>query len=405
MPKYSYKARNEAGEFVRGVVEAVNTETAIDGLRKCGQTPVEVRESLFSKEVNFSSFSAREIGSKDMMLFYFLVSSMLSAGISILTSLNTFMNQVENGRFKEIIRHMIEDIRAGTSFSGALARHPHVFSTLFINMVKAGEASGKLEIILGNFAKLYESQIELRQKIKGILIYPTLLFVMGISIILFMVSFFIPQFVEIFKSLDVVLPLSTRILYNVGLLIRGFWYVGIIVVFVIWRLVKKYIDTDSGRLNFDRFKLELPVVGALLRKVAIARFARTLGTLLESDVPILKSMDLTKDVLENKVLEAAILGVHDAVEQGKSITIPLKASKEFPVDVIQLISAGEESGTLPIMLHKIADFYNMMVSQTSKNLTTLIEPIFLFFMGGMVGFIMLSALLPLFSIASHIGSN
>lgn len=402
MPKYSYKARNEAGELVKGVIEAVNTEAAIDSLRKNGQTPVEVREPLFFQGVNFLSFPAREIRPNDMMLFYFLVSSMLCVSISILTSLNTFMNQVENERFKEIIRRMIEDIRAGTSFSEALARHPHVFSTLFINMVKAGEASGKLEIILGNFAKLYESQIELRQKIKGILIYPTLLFVMGISIILFMVSFFIPQFVEIFKSLNVVLPFSTRILYGAGLLIRNFWYVGVILVFVIWRLVKNYIDTDSGRLNFDRFKLKLPVVGALLRKVAITRFARTLGTLLESDVPILKAMDLTKDVLENKVLEAAILGVHDAVEQGKSITIPLKASKEFPVDVIQLISAGEESGTLPIMLHKIADFYDMIISQATKNLTTLIEPFFLFFMGGMVGFIMLSALLPLFSIASHI---
>jgi len=267
---------------------------------------------------------------------------------------------------------------------------------LFVSMVKAGEASGKLDIILTRLAAFTEQQADIRQKVQSALFYPIILLFAGIIVTLFIVTFIVPQFAEIFVKVGVPLPLPTLILYHIGISIKQFWYVLPLTVLGFWMLVRSYLNTEFGRLRFDRLKLEFPVIGSLYRKIAISRFARTLGMLVTAGVPILQSLDIVKGVVANEVLARVIGHVRGAVERGEKIFESLKISREFPLDTIQMISVGEETGDLDEMLGKIADFYDLAVGYSIKKLISLIEPLFLCVLGGLVGLIMASMLLPIF---------
>ena len=294
------------------------------------------------------------------------------------------------------IKDVANRIEAGSTLSEALEFYPSIFPKLFINMAKAGEASGNLESVLMRYADFFENQEDIKQKVNGALFYPVILLCFGCTVMLFIVTFVIPKFAELYLRSGVRLPIPTLIVYKLGIVIKHYWYILIASAALILLAVRYYFKTEKGILLFDTIVLRIPVVGTLYRKVAISRFARTLSTLLGSGVPILQSLDITKEVLGNEVLARVMANAHAYVEKGEKLSEPLRVSGEFPPDVVQMIAVGEESGSLDAMLNKIADFYDMTIDYAIKKLTTIIEPVFLLIMGGMVGLIMASMLLPIF---------
>jgi len=377
-------------------MDAAGKDEVTEKLHRMGYMTTYVTEALPGIKIDSVLDKFKKINTEDMILFIVQLTNMINAGIPILVSLDTLDRQIENKSLKAIVGSVKRNLEAGDSFSQALARHPRVFSKLFVNMVKAGEASGRLDTVLSRFSEFFERQEDLKQKIKGALFYPIILLCAGILVILFVVTSIIPQFAEVFMKSGIRLPLVTLILYNIGIWIKHFWYVVMLVILVGWVGVKYYVKTERGRFNFDKFKLKIPIIGQLSRKVGIARFASTLGTLVASGVPILESLDITKEVLGNEILSRVIGNVRNSVGKGEKIAESLNISKEFPADTVQMIAIGEETGNLDGMLSKIADFYNMSLGYTIKKLITVIEPLFLVVMGGMVGFIMASMLLPMF---------
>jgi type IV pilus assembly protein PilC len=263
-------------------------------------------------------------------------------------------------------------------------------------MIKTGEETGKLDSVLLRYATFFEEQEELKRKIKGALFYPVILLCFGIAVTLFLVTFIIPQFAQIYLKAGIRLPLATLIVYKIGLAIKYYWYLFAALAAVAVFLLARYFNTDSGSFFLDRLKLRLYIIGPLYRKVCISRFTRTLATLLGSGVPILGALDITKEVVYNKVLTNVIDNVRRSVEKGERIAEPLKVSEEFPPDVVQMVSVGEEAGKLVEMLNKAANFYDLGVNYAVKKLTTIIEPLFLVIMGIMVGVIMASMLMPIF---------
>jgi type IV pilus assembly protein PilC len=393
---YSYKARDNNGRPIKGAMEAASKNELVEKLRKMGYMVTGVSEAStgFKIESVFENF--KRIKSDEMLMFYIQLSNMINAGITILMSLSTLGRQVENKALRETIESVVRQIEGGSTLSGALAGHGKVFPKLFVNMIKAGEASGSLDTVLMRYAKFYENQEDIKEQVKGALFYPAILFSFGTAVMLFIVTFVIPQFAQIYIRAGVQLPVPTFIVYKLGVAIKNYWYWFFALLIALYALTKLYSRTERGALFVDGLKLNLPIIGPLYRKVAIARFTRTLSTLLSSGVPILTSLDITKEVAGNKILENIITNVRRYVEKGEKLAEPLKVSGEFPPDVIQMISVGEESGGLDAMLEKIADFYDMTVSYAIKKLTTIIEPLFLMVMGVMVGVIMASMLLPIF---------
>lgn len=402
MPSYLYKARDETGKLVKGALSAASQEELTDKLAKMGYMTTYVKlVKGIGIERTLEKFKG--INTEDMIVFNVQLSNMINAGIPILASLKTLSGQIENKRLKEAVGSALRSVEAGDNFSGALAKQPAIFPKLFINMVKAGEASGKLDNVLSKYAQFVEHQADLRQKVKGALFYPAILLLAGAAVTLLIVTFIIPQFAQIFLKAGIKLPLITRILYAFGTAFKHFWYVVILFVIFIWLGVRHYARTPRGRFKIDRLKLKLPIIGPLYRKSAISRFSRTLGTLVGSGVPILQSLDITKEVMENEVLAGVIGSVRTAVEGGQAIAGPLGISEEFPPDCVQMISVGEETGNLDGMLNKISDFYDRSLGYTIKKLTTVLEPLLLAIMGVLVGAIMASLLLPIFDMMKVLG--
>ncbi len=396
MPTFVYKARDATGKPVKGTMEAAGKEELIDKLHKMGYMTTQVTEALPGIRIESISDKLKRIRTEDMVMFYLQLSNMINAGVTILNSLNTLNNQIENKRLKEIVGSISRSIEAGDTFSQALSRHTRIFPKTFISMVKAGEASGKLDTILARFAIFSEQQEDLRQKIKGALFYPSILLCAGIAVTLFIVTFIIPQFAEIFTKTGIQLPVPTVILLKAGTAIKHFWHVFILLIIFIAAGIKYYVNTEAGRLKFDRFKLKLPIIGPLHRKAAISRFTRTLGTLVAAGVPILESLAIVKEVIGNEVLARIVGNLRNSVEKGEYLGETMKVSGEFPQDTVQMISVGEKTGKLDVMLNKTSDFSDLSLEYAIKKLTAVIEPLFLVVMGSLVAFIMASMLLPIF---------
>lgn len=396
MPIYLYKARDETGKMVKGTMDAVSREELINKLNKMGYMATYVAETHPGVRIESILDRLKKIGSEEMIMFYVQFSNMINAGVTILTSLDTMAKQVENKRLREVVGGVARGIEAGDSFSKGISRYPKIFPPLLVSMARVGEASGKLDTVLSRYAEFTEQELDLRQKIRGALFYPIILLFAGVGVTLFIVTFVIPQFSEIFMKAGITLPGPTLVLYKIGTWIKEYWYAVGLSIIAAGLGVNYYAGTRKGRPIVDRFKLNLPIVGTLYRKAAISRFARTLGTLVRSGVPILESLSITKEVIQNEVLAHVIGNVEAAVEKGEGIAGSLKISKDFPPDCVQMISVGEESGKLDEMLDKISDFYDRALGYTIKKLTTIIEPLFIVIMGCMVGFIMLSLLLPIF---------
>jgi type IV pilus assembly protein PilC len=336
------------------------------------------------------------ISSDSMLMLYVQLSNMIGAGLTILTSLTTLAKQVENKTLNAAIADISHQVEGGSTLSHAFATHPAIFSRLFVNMVKAGESSGNLDKVLMRYAEFFEKQQDLKQKVRGAMFYPMILLAMGVAVCVMIVTFVIPQFAAIYMKAGIRLPVPTLVVYDMGIIIKRYWYMIIAVLAAIIALFRYYFSTEKGTIVIDSIKLRMPILGPLYRKAAIARLSRTLATLLGSGVPILEALDITKDVAENEILAHVIASMRKYVEKGDRMSEPMKVSGEFPPDVVQMVAIGEETGSIDSMLNKVADFYDMNVSYAVKKLTTLIEPVFLLIMGLMVGAIMASMLLPMF---------
>ncbi|MEK6567551.1 MAG: type II secretion system F family protein [Candidatus Omnitrophota bacterium] len=402
MPDYLYKARDESGKLVKGALEAASADEVGVKLRKMGYMAVSI--SPAKKEIDLEGMlrHLRRINPQDLIVFNFQLANLLESGITLLISLRAIEAQTANKRLKSVLGELWRAVESGSSFSESLSRHPKVFSKLFLNMVKAGEESGKLNDVLKKFAAFSESREELSQKIKGALFYPLILFIASIIVIVFIVTFIMPKFADLFLSAGLKLPLVTQILFSFGVIIKRFWYLIILGFGILSWLAVKYTQTKSGKFQFDRLTLKIPVLGDLARKIYVSRLSRTLAVLLSSGVPVLRSLDITKEVIGNQVMAQVMVNLKASVEQGERLSAPLKVSGEFPLDAVQMISAGEESGNLEGMLDKIADFYDTAVSYSLKRLTALIEPFLLAVMGAVVALIMASVLIPIFDMVKII---
>lgn len=395
MPVFVYKARDELGKQIKGVMEAKNREALAGKLSSIGYFVTDITEQKTALKLSFGERFVK-VKTEDLILFNVQLANMIAAGLSLLTSLRTLTKQVENRKFREVIQDVYRSIEAGGTFSDSLAKHPKVFTPLMIHMIHAGEVSGTLDKVLDRLAIFAEHQADLEERIKGAMVYPIILVIVGFSVIMFLSIFLIPMFVDVFLKAGVTLPMPTKVVFIFSQIVKKYWYVLIAGGIGLMAGIKYYVNTPGGRLLFDKYLLKVPVIGLLARKLAIARFARTLATLTASGVPILECLEIVEKVVGNEIISRVIKRVREGVSEGSKIAEPLRISEEFPPDTIQMIAVGEESGSLDIMLTKIADYYDTSVNYSVKKLTTMIEPLFLILVGSAVGFLLASVFLPMF---------
>jgi len=392
MPTYRYVAKENSGKTVSGVMEYSDKSLLIEALRKKGLVIVSINETKKKK----MTAASKKVKLDDIVIFSRQLATMVDSGIPLVQALDILYDQIEKPNFKQVVATIRDDVEVGSGFSEALMKHPAVFSPLYINMVKAGESSGALDDILDRLAAYLEKANALQRKVKSSLVYPAVVVTMAFLITLVMLLKVIPTFKGIFSMLGGTLPLPTRILILVSDTLRSmFIYVAIgagIFVFAI----KKYISTPKGRNVFDRSILNLPVLGPLFRKLAVAKFTRTLSTLVKSGVPILVALEIVGKTSGNTVIEKALEGVRASIKEGENIADPLAKSGVFPPMVVRMINVGEQTGELEKMLGKIADFYDDQVDAAVSGLTSLIEPLIIAFLGIVIGGIVIAMFLPVF---------
>ena len=396
MPNYHYTARDQRGNAVNGTLAAPTPEALADQLRKMGYLVTKSQELIEGVSVESLFAKLRRVGYDDLVLFNVQLSKLIQVGIPLVTALDTLMQQTENPTLRGAIGDVARKVEGGTAFSEALATQPGIFSPLFINMVRAGEVSGRLDDILKRLAVFAKRQAELRQQLMTAMTYPTVLLLVGCAAMAFLLTGIIPKFMKIFLEANVTLPLPTLILYQISQLLRQYWLLLLGVLIGVGLAVRSYVRTPVGRRQFDTALLKVPVIGDLARKAAISRVARTLETLFSSGVPVLESLAIAAETCGNTVIAGACLTAQTSVREGGSMSDPLRVSGEFTPMVVQMIVVGESSGTLDDMLREVAEHYDELIQYSLKRLTALIEPFFLIVMGGMVAFIMASVLLPLF---------
>ena len=403
MSLYSYKATDISGKIVKGTLEAVNEQSAANRLQDMGYIPIKISHS--GKEQHHLnhdlskdalSFFSR-ISNKDVMLFTQDLSALLKAGLPVDKALSILIDVAEKDKFKAIIRDVLKSVESGSYLSDAMAKYPNAFSDFYVNMIRAGEAGGVLEAVLDRLGIFLENTQDLRDYIKSALIYPIfLVLVGGISIIILM-TVVIPKFSIIFSDMGQTIPFSTRLLLGMSDVLRSYWWILILGITGCYISYWQYSKTPAGRFQIDKYKIRLPISGQLVKRIEVARFARTLGTLVKSGVPILQAIDLVKDIIGNKVVAGAMKKIYDRVKEGERLSKPLNDTGIFPSLAIQMITVGEESGRLDEMLLRVADNYEKVVRNTVRRFVNLLEPVMILIMGLVVGFIVISMLMAIFS--------
>jgi type IV pilus assembly protein PilC len=421
VPRFNYVALDARGQEATGLVEAASTNAAIAQLRQSGYFPTSVIEEAISgpdgKEARRRAvtiagvtkprtkksivlFARRKVKSKILMIFTRQLATLVDSGLPLLRSLNVLAKQERDKLLKNTINKLADSVQSGSTFSDALALHPRIFNDLYVNMVKAGEVGGVLELVLNRLSEFQEKAAKIKNKVVAAMVYPGIVMTMAVGIMCFLLVFIVPRFEAIFHDIlgDKPLPPVTRFVLAVSDLMknRGLILVGAVVAIV--TLYKFIGRTRRGRLVIDSFKLRMPLFGNLNRKTAISRFARTLGTLVTSGVPILQALNITRETAGNAAIARAILHVHDSVKEGESIVQPLEASRVFPPMVVSMVDVGEETGKLPEMLLKVADVYDDEVDNAVVAITSALEPIMIVFLAVIVGTIVLALFTPLISI-------
>lgn len=405
MALFRYSARDPTGRVIAGTIEADNDAVVVDRLREMGFFITNLERETPRREVGEILQGMFGVGLRDLAIFSRQFSTMVSAGLSLVRVLSILEQQTSNRKLREVAAAVRLDVEAGRPLSESMGRHPKVFSTLYVNMVKAGETGGVLDEVLNRIANFLEKEQALRQKVKAAMVYPALLTAAALGGLMFMTVVILPQFQNLFRELggEGSLPLPTQIAMAVSVILRKFWYALIGGAIVLAWILRRYLRTPKGRARFDRLKLRLPVLGELNRKIVVARFSRTLGTLIASGVPIMQSLEVVAKAIDNTVIGEAVEAVRASIREGQSIAIPLQFSGVFPPMVVQMAKVGEETGQLEQMLEKVADFYDVEVETTVQSLTSLLEPILIIFMGVVVGAMVISLYLPIFSLATGSG--
>lgn len=401
MPLYEYTARDVTGKVLAGAIEAESDATVTQKLREMGFFITNLHRKTEPVGVGEWFAKFKGIGLKDLAVFSRQFSTMVNAGLSLVRTLAILEDQTTQKQLKEVIAAVRTDIEGGATLSSALGKHPAAFSNLYVNMVKAGEAGGVLDDVLIRLANFLEKELTLRQKIKSATTYPVLLATAAIGALLFMTVVIIPQFASFFKELgsNAQLPLPTQIAMGVSTILRKFWYLIIGVLGGTLYAVRTYVKTPQGKGHYDLVKLRLPILGAVNKKIIIARFSRTFGTLVASGVPIMQSLEVVGKAIDNVQVARAVESVRASIREGESIAVPLQASGMFPPMVIQMVKVGEETGALETMLNKVADFYDAEIDNTVASLTSILEPILIVGMGIVIGAMLISLYLPIFNLA------
>ncbi len=405
MPVFAYKGLNDKGRQIKGIKEADSGRVLRTLLRKDGVYVTEFHETKSGKDVGPKGKGLNrevdlggllgKIKPQETAVFTRQLATLLKAGIPLAESLAALVDQVENPRVKEIVTDVRRRINEGSSLAAAMEAHPKMFESLYINMVRSGEAAGNLDEVLFRLADFADNQIALRAKILSAVLYPIIMaFVGGIIMIVLMVVV-VPQITQLFADMDKALPWNTELLIAVSGFIGNYWWaviIGSIAFYIIFRYWKK---TKTGKLKWDMLRLKFPIFGDLSRKVAIARFGSTLGTMLSAGVPLLQALSIVKNVLGNQVLENVVEDSRESIKEGEAIAAPLKRSKQFPPLMVHMIAVGEKSGQLEVMLSNVAETYQNEVEVRLSRLTTLLEPIMIVVMGGAVAFVVFSILMPI----------
>ena len=408
MPTYVFKGRNRMNEIVVGEKVADNREALRQILRREQVTLTSVKEK--GREIGIPKIGGRKkVKAKDLSIFTRQFSVMIDAGLPLVQCLEILAQQQDNKYFQQVLLQVRQDVEEGSTLAAAMARHPNVFDQLYANMVEAGETGGILDLILQRLSTFIEKIVKLKRDIVSALIYPTAVVLMAIAAVAVIMIVVIPQFQNIFLGLlgpGEQLPLPTRIVVGISNFLAS-WGGAALLAGIIGAAVavKFYYKTPNGHRNIDRLLLKVPILGDIFRKIAVARFSRTLSTLLSSGVPILQSLDITAKTSGNVIIEEAITKVRQGVERGESFVDPLKATDVFPHMVAQMIGIGEQTGALDAMLGKIADFYEQEVDSAIANLLTLIEPLLIGFLGVTIGSIVIAMYLPLFTLIGKLSTG
>jgi general secretion pathway protein F len=426
MPVFEYSGLTEAGKNVRGVKDAENRKVLRSLLRKDGIFLTDVRAAEgaalaatssssrpvtgkidlsgqgLSREVDLRQVFGSRVSGQDLAIATRQLATLIGAGITLVDALTALVDQVEHPGLKRIIGVVRQKVNEGSSLADALAEHPKVFTTLYVNMIRAGESSGALDVVLVRLADFTEAQAALRNKIIGAMLYPAIMMLVGVGIIAILFIVVIPKVTTIFADMNVSLPWTTQILITTSTFARDYWYLMLAAVpLFVWGM-RRYLKTARGRAWWDRTKLDAPIFGELVRMLSLARFAKTLATLLSSGVPLLTALDIVKNIVNNSILSKVIEDARDAIREGESIAAPLKRSGQFPPLVHHMIAIGEKSGQLEEMLQNVARSYDAQVEIRVSALTSLLEPIMIVGMGVGVAFIVFSILMPIMQLNTFV---
>ena len=406
MPVYVWKGRTVGGEIQTGELTLDSQDEALQALRKRRIIISSVREKKADVKLAMPKFGST-VSTRDLAIFTRQFATMINAGLPLVQCLDILSKQTEKAEFRSTIAQVMRDVEAGTTLAEALGKKEHakVFDELFVNMVEAGEAGGILDNILQRLATYIEKAEALKRKIKGAMVYPAVVLSVAVLATSFMLIFIIPTFARMFTGFGAELPLPTKIVMGLSSFLRAYWWAMIATGIAIVVALQRYYKTEKGHLQIDTFLLKVPVLGDVLRKGAVARFTRTLATLISSGVPILNGLEITARTAGNRVVQNAIMAARASIREGETIAAPLRQSTVFPQMVVQMISVGEETGALDDMLTRIADFYDDEVDTAVDSLTSLIEPIMIVVMGSIVGGMVIAMYLPMFKLINVVAGG
>lgn len=399
---YIWKGRTPTGEILTGEYISESKQELINYLRKRKIIITHIRHK--PKEINISFGLKNRISTRDMGVFTRQFATMINAGLPIVQCLDILSAQMDKPIFKKIVTEIMADVESGLTLTESMNKHK-AFSDLYVNMVEAGEAGGILDVILNRLAVYLEKVDALIRKVKGAMTYPAIIFIVATGATLFMLMFIIPTFAQMFEDFGGQLPLPTQIVMGLSNFLRANWWVLLGAAIGGILALRKYYKTEQGNYRIDKFVLNLPILGSVIRRGSVARFTRTLGTLVSSGVPILNGLEITARTAGNKVIEEAIMKTRESISEGKTISEPLKDSGCFPPMVVQMIGVGEQTGALDEMLEKIADFYDSEVDHAVSQLTSIIEPIMIVVMGTIVGAMLIAMYLPMFRLISVVSGG
>ncbi len=402
MPTFKYRARDRNGHALEGRLEATTLQLAGDQLRHLGYLPI-VIEKVDDAQTDLHArwfHTLKKVRLEDLVIFSQQLSTLYKAGLPLLLSLSNLKDQVENKRLGGVLKQVCQDVEGGNPLFASLAKHPDVFSTIYINMIRAGETSGRLGESLDRFVTLAERELQTRQRLKEATRYPKIVIFSVAVAFAVLIAFVIPRFASTFAQFNMPLPLPTRIMIAINHIFQNYWYFALAILVALFFSLRRYFRTEKGKFFWDKIQIRIPVLGPLFLKIGLSRFTNTLGMLNRSGIPILQALEITSTTVDNVLLAQSIEKVRQRVSEGSSLTEALKESGRFTPLVTQMISVGESSGTLDEMLSRVTDYYDVEVENAMKKLPTYIEPLLTLFLGGVVLLLALAVFLPWWNMAS-----